>query len=334
MFSPLFVRTNTGLQPFKWRRHSPILMIGSGVIAEHVLSVLDDYNSNGSVHRLEKMAPGELKHEVSELCSTYEAGEIQRVVVALDNRRAHFPIQPLLALRIQGVPIVDAAAFYEEVSGRVPVEFIRPENLIFGEGFERSEWIHLIKRAIDLVCSTLGLIMSLPFFLILPLLIKLDSQGPVFYCQKRVGFRERIFNIIKFRTMVNNAEGVSGPVWAGENDSRVTRVGKFMRKLRLDELPQLLNIFKGEMSFVGPRPERSFFVDSLREKIPYYAYRFTVKPGLTGWAQIQYVYSSTFEESQKKFGYDLYYIKHLSPLFDLAIIFDTIRVILKGHGAR
>ena len=266
MFSPLFIRTQAGLQPFKWRHRSPILMIGSGAVAEHVLSILDHYNSNGSTHLLEKIAPGELKHEVSQLCSDYETGEIQRVVVALDNRRGHFPTQSLLSLRIQGVPIVDGASFYEEVSGRVPVEFIRPENLIFGEGFQRSSWIHLLKRGMDLFFSALGLIVSLPLFLILPILIKLDSKGPVFYRQKRVGWKERLFDIIKFRTMVENAEAGSGPVWAEENDPRITRLGRFMRKCRLDELPQLINIFRGEMSFVGPRPERPFLWQTFARK--------------------------------------------------------------------
>jgi exopolysaccharide biosynthesis polyprenyl glycosylphosphotransferase len=311
-------------------------MIGSGPVSKHILSVLDHYNGDGDGHAnpLYGVAPAVLTDETDPWPSDLERRKIQRVVVALDDRRAHFPIKQLLSLRIQGIPIVDDVSFYEEISGRVPVEFLRPNHLIFGEGFQRSAWRHLVKRAIDLACSALGIIMGLPFFFILPILIKIGSKGPIFYCQERVGFKGSTFNIIKFRTMVDNAEGTSGPVWAGENDPRITKVGWFMRKCRLDELPQLINIFRGEMSFVGPRPERPFFVKKLQEKIPYYAYRFTVKPGLTGWAQIQYAYASTLKESQEKFCYDLYYIKHLSPLFDLAIIFDTLRVIFRGHGAR
>jgi len=309
-------------------------MIGSGPIAQHILSVLNHPSNNSNIQLLHRVAPGALTNEVNQLFSVLETKGIERVVIALDNRRAQLPIKPLLSLRIHGVQVVEAASFYEEISGRVPVEFLSPGHLIFGEGFERSKWMHWIKRATDIVCSALGIIVGLPLFFILPILIKISSKGPVFYCQERVGWKERPFKIIKFRTMVDNAEGASGPVWAGENDPRVTRLGWLMRKLRLDELPQLINIFAGEMSFVGPRPERPFFVRQLQEKIPYYSYRFTVKPGLTGWAQIQYAYSSTLKESQEKFGYDLYYIKHLSPLFDLAIIFDTIRVIIKGQGAR
>jgi len=309
MFAPLFVRTNTGLQLFKWREQSPILMIGSGPIAEHILSVLDHHNGNSNASPLYGVNPAALTDETSPLHADLERRKIQRVVVALDDRRVHFPIKQLLALRMQGIPVVDDVSFYEEISGRVPVEFLRPDHLIFGEGFQRSTWRHFVKRATDIFCSALGIILSIPFFLILPILIKLSSKGPVLYSQERVGFKGDTFNIIKFRTMIDDAEGISGPVWAGENDPRITHVGWFMRKCRLDELPQLINIFKGEMSFVGPRPERPFFVKKLQEKIPYYAYRFTVKPGLTGWAQIQYSYASTLKESQEKFGYDLYYIK-------------------------
>jgi lipopolysaccharide/colanic/teichoic acid biosynthesis glycosyltransferase len=177
--------------------------------------------------------------------------------------------------------------------------------------------------------------MSLPFLLVLPILIKLDSKGPVFYFQERVGRKGIRFNVIKFRTMIENAEAVSGgPVWAQKNDSRITRLGSFLRKSRLDELPQLLTIFSGKMSFVGPRPERRFFVEQLRVAIPFYDLRSTVKPGLTGWAQVRFPYSATLQESQEKFGHDLYYIKHLSPLFDLRIIINTVRVVLTAQGSR
>ncbi len=337
MLSPLFIGTDTGVQRFTKGNKSPILMIGSGVIAERILAALEQYHGSdyGVVHsKLDSISPGSVMKEWNQITDTFGEEGIKKVVIAMDNPRTQLPIEALLSLRASGIPVVDAASFYEEISGRVPVEFLRPSDLIFGEGFRRSKLIYITKRAMDLCFSILGLILSLPFFLILPILIKLDSKGPVFYRQERVGWYGRTFNIIKFRTMVDKAEAVSGPVWAECNDPRITRLGRFMRRYRLDELPQLINILTGKMSFVGPRPERPVFVQQLREKIPFYSLRFTVKPGLTGWAQIRFQYSSTLQESQEKFGHDLYYIKHSSPLFDLAIITDTIRVVLMGFGAK
>jgi exopolysaccharide biosynthesis polyprenyl glycosylphosphotransferase len=187
---------------------------------------------------------------------------------------------------------------------------------------------------IDMMGSALGLILTAPISLLTAIAVKLDSPGPVLYCQERVGKNESTFLVYKFRSMLNNAETKTGPVWAAGNDPRVTRVGRLIRKLRIDEIPQMINVLKGEMSFVGPRPERPFFVSKLKQNIPYYHLRFSVKPGITGWAQISYPYGSSEDDATEKLQYDLYYIKNISPLFDLQIIFETIKVVLLGRGAR
>jgi exopolysaccharide biosynthesis polyprenyl glycosylphosphotransferase len=189
------------------------------------------------------------------------------------------------------------------------------------------------KRFTEFALSLIGLLLLSPFILVISILIKIDSRGPVFYKQERVGERGKIFKLLKFRSMVENAE-INGPIWAEKDDKRITRVGRWMRKWRLDEIPQMFNVLKGDMSFVGPRPERSFFVERLRKEIPYYDQRLSVKPGVTGWAQIKYRYGASKEDALEKLKYDLYYIKNLSPLYDLLIIFETIKVVLFGKGAR
>jgi exopolysaccharide biosynthesis polyprenyl glycosylphosphotransferase len=189
------------------------------------------------------------------------------------------------------------------------------------------------KRVTELAVSLIGLIFLSPIILVISLLVKIDSRGPVFYKQERVGERGKIFKVLKFRSMVENAEA-NGPVWAGQGDKRITRVGRWIRKWRLDEIPQMLNVLKGDMSFVGPRPERAYFVEKLREDIPFYDQRFSVKPGITGLAQIKYQYGSSKDDALEKLRYDLYYIKNLSPIYDLLIIFETIKVVLFGKGAR
>ncbi len=190
-----------------------------------------------------------------------------------------------------------------------------------------------VKRVSGFAISLIGLILLSPLVFVVSILIKMDSHGPVFYRQKRVGEYGKVFSLIKFRSMVEKAEA-NGPVWAGENDSRVTRVGKWIRRLRIDEIPQMFNVLKGDMSFVGPRPERPFFVEMLKEEISYYDQRFSVKPGVTGWAQIKYPYGASKEDALEKLKYDLYYIKNMSPLFDLLIIFETVKVVLFRKGAR
>ncbi|MEK7703132.1 MAG: exopolysaccharide biosynthesis polyprenyl glycosylphosphotransferase [Nitrospirota bacterium] len=332
-------RKSTGLRSFFKRGKSPILVLGSGAMAKKILHLLApqrkeiDPEINVTNFQWDMTEPTAHASEWKRLFTILRREGIKIVVIALSDRRRQLPVDLLIALRVQGVRVVEGTTFYEEISGRVPVKLLRPADLIFCDGFRRSRFSMVVKRVMDIVFSMMGLILSSPFFVVLPILIKLDSKGPVFYCQERVGWKGRLFNIIKFRTMVNHAEE-HGAVWAQKDDPRVTGFGKFMRKTRLDEIPQLINILNGTMSFVGPRPERSVFVQQLQKKVPFYVLRFTVKPGLTGWAQTEYAYTSTFEESQEKFEHDLYYMKHLTALFDLKIIFSTVRVVLTGQGAR
>jgi exopolysaccharide biosynthesis polyprenyl glycosylphosphotransferase len=213
------------------------------------------------------------------------------------------------------------------------VENLRPSVLIFSDGFKKSKLTMWIKRVVGFSLSFVGLALLSPVIFVISILIKIESRGRIFYRQERVGENGKVFNLLKFRSMVENAEA-SGPVWAEANDKRNTRVGRWIRKWRLDEIPQMFNVLKGDMSFVGPRPERPYFVETLRKEIRYYDRRFSVKPGITGWAQIKYPYGASKIDALEKLKYDLYYIKNLSPLFDLLIIFETIKVVLFGKGAR
>jgi exopolysaccharide biosynthesis polyprenyl glycosylphosphotransferase len=217
---------------------------------------------------------------------------------------------------------------------KIPITDLSPEWLVLSEGFDRNVLVMFTKRAIDVLVSSLGLFLSTPVMLLTAIAIKLDSTGPLFYRQQRVGQDEKEFTLYKFRSMTENAEGQGGPVWASENDPRMTRMGRIIRKFRIDEIPQMFNVLKGEMSFVGPRPERPFFVGQLKQEIPFYYLRHSVKPGITGWAQISYPYSDSEKGAIEKLQYDLYYIKHMSALFDLQIIFESLKVILLGKGAR
>jgi sugar transferase (PEP-CTERM system associated) len=256
-----------------------------------------------------------------------------RIIVALEERRGKFPLAQLLDLKMRGLQIQEGVSFYEHLSGKLHVESLNPSNIIFSEGYIKSLVTRRVKRGLESLICLAGLILVAPLMLLVALLIKLESPGPVFYNQERVGKFGRRFNLHKFRSMKADAEA-NGPVWAGEDDPRITRVGRFLRKTRLDEAPQLLNVLKGEMSFVGPRPERPFFVEQLREEIPYYDQRHAVRPGVTGWAQIRYPYGASKEDALEKLKYDLYYIKNLSIIFDLYIILETGKVVLFGKGAR
>lgn len=257
-----------------------------------------------------------------------------QVVVALGERRGAFPLKELLCCKLQGVSVVDAPTFYEGVKRKMLLERITPGWFIFADGFKITPLTRFIKRAFDLVCASVGLLLMLPLFPLLALLIKLDSRGPVFFTQTRVGKDDKLFKVIKFRTMVDGAEARTGAVWAQQQDPRVTRLGRFMRKSRLDEVPQLVNVLLGDMSMVGPRPERPEFVQLLKESIPYYSERHYVKPGLTGWAQVMYHYGSSVDDSFEKLRYDLYYIKNISLWLDLKVILKTFHVVLLGQGGR
>ena len=257
---------------------------------------------------------------------------IDRIVVGLADRRGRLPIQELLRAKMSGVRVEDATTTYERVTGKILIDDLRPSWLVFSDGFRVSRITRFLKRTIDLVLSVVLAILAAPFMLLTAVAIWLETGSPVLYRQERVGENGRTFILNKFRSMRQDAEA-GKPIWATEHDDRVTRVGRFIRKTRLDELPQLWNVLRGDMSFVGPRPERPFFVEELAKAIPFYQQRHAVKPGVTGWAQVKYRYGSSVEDAMEKLRYDLYYIKHLSISFDLTIVFDTVKVVLFRKGA-
>jgi sugar transferase (PEP-CTERM system associated) len=259
---------------------------------------------------------------------------VNNILIAGPERGQRFPANELMMLRLKGIPIEECHTFYERLMSKISTVNLRPSWLVLSHGFRRTALVMLCKRVIDIIASIVGLIVSSPIALITAVAIKVDSPGPVFYTQERVGQKEIPFRLYKFRSMTVDAESQSGPQWAGKNDPRVTRVGRIMRRLRIDELPQMINVLRGDMSFVGPRPEREFFVSRLKETVSYYALRFTVKPGITGWAQISYPYGDSEEDAVEKLQYDLYYTKYMSPVFDLQILFETVKVVLLGKGAQ
>ena len=258
---------------------------------------------------------------------------IDRVVVGLSDRRGQMPIRELLQAKLSGVRVEDAATTYERLTGKILIDGLKPSWFVFSDGFRASRLTRTVKRGVDLILALVGLALAAPLMLLTALAIRLDSQGPVLYRQDRVGENNRVFTLRKFRSMKVDAEADT-PIWAKDGDDRVTRVGRFIRLTRLDELPQLWNVVSGDMSFVGPRPERPFFVEQLAAVVPFYLERHVVKPGVTGWAQVRYRYGSSIEDAVEKLRYDLYYIKHLSIVFDLTIVLDTVKVILSGKGAK
>lgn len=260
------------------------------------------------------------------------AGE---VVLAMEERRGALPLADLLRVKTTGVHVNDIASFLERETGRVDLATTNPSFLIFSDGFSAGQRIaKASKRVFDVLASLLVLVIGLPLIVIAGIAVKFDSKGPIFYRQPRVGLFGEAYNIVKIRSMRTDAEAAGKAVWASENDPRITRVGHIIRKLRIDELPQLWCVLKGEMSFVGPRPERPSFVEELTEALPYYAERHMVKPGLTGWAQINYPYGASVEDARVKLEYDLYYAKNYSPFLDLLILLQTVRVVLWPEGAR
>ena len=259
---------------------------------------------------------------------------IDRIVVAMGERRGQLPTNELLQLSLAGqVTIEEGASFYERLTSRVSLNMLRPSWLIFTGRGRQAKVAELLRSAVHWVVALLGLILSLPIVIVTAILIKLESRGPIFYKQERVGQNGRTFTLTKFRSMRVDAEQ-DGPVWASKGDSRTTRVGRVIRKIRVDEIPQFWNILKGEMSFVGPRPERPHFVAQLAEEIPFYEQRHLIAPGLTGWAQIKYPYGASIEDARQKLQYDLFYIKNHGLVLDAIIIFETIKIILFGRGAQ
>ncbi len=275
-----------------------------------------------------------LESTAAHLMEVCRERKVHRVIVAMPDRRGSIPMTELLELRMQGVKIEEATSWLEKISGRIEVENLYPSWLVFSRGFRRSAGFLVMRRLISITVSLIGLILAAPLIPLIMLAIRLDSRGPVFYTQTRVGKAGRIFRVVKFRTMRQDAEAVSGPKWAGDNDPRITRVGRFLRSSRLDEIPQLWCVLKGDMAFVGPRPERPEFVEWLSKEIPYYGVRHMVRPGLTGWAQVKYKYGATVEDSREKLQYDLYYIKNASIGLDLVIMFLTVKTVLLRRGAQ
>lgn len=274
------------------------------------------------------------KTDYSRLFEIAKEMGIKTIVVAIKEKRGNFPSEELLKCRIEGLKILDGDSFYEMLSGKLVVNQLYPSWLIFSDGFQKTLIRRIFKRTFDIVLSLLMTIVLMPLMLLVALIIKIDSKGPVFYSQDRVGQNHKNYKIYKFRSMIDNAEETNGPQFACENDPRITRVGHFLRKLRIDEMPQLWNVLKGEMSFVGPRPERDVFVRDYEKEIPYYRERFSIKPGITGWAQIRYQYGANTEETIEKLNYDLFYIKNMSILMDIIIVLRTIKIVLFGTGAR
>ncbi len=265
-----------------------------------------------------------------------QAYDIQEIVVALEDRRKSFPIDDLLDCKMSGIDITEALCFFERETGKVRLETLRPSWFIFSDGFRHAGFQLMVKRSFDILASSLILFLTWPVMLVAAIAIFIENgyKGPVFYKQVRVGQNWRLFQVFKFRSMVVNAEKDGAPQWAQKNDSRVTRIGKFLRRSRIDELPQIFNVLKGDMSFIGPRPERPEFVEPLAEKIPYYAERHRVKPGITGWAQVRYPYGASDDDAREKLQYDLYYIKNYSLFLDCLIMFQTVEVVIFGDGAR
>jgi exopolysaccharide biosynthesis polyprenyl glycosylphosphotransferase len=286
-----------------------------------------------SVVTLPSVAPHAIAVPASNLYDAVRDMKVDTVVIASDERRAKLPVDELIRLRLEGVTVLPAQRFAERVLRRVPISLLRPSDLAIGEGLI-SPLRSAAKRLFDLAMSLILLVCAAPLLGILAIAIKLDSEGPVFYWQERVGRGGKPYRIFKLRTMRKDAEKLSGPVWASQKDPRVTRLGAFLRKTRLDEIPQVFAVFRGDMSFVGPRPERAFFVQQLKAQIPFFGLREAVKPGITGWAQIRFPYGSSVEDSRAKLEYDLYYVQHQSLFLDLAICFHTIKTVLIGRGAR
>ena len=260
---------------------------------------------------------------------------VNEIVVALSERRGgSMPLRELLDCKLQGIRVIDLATHFEQLLGQIHLEAVSAGWLIFGDGFKQGLVRSVVKRLFDIVGSGILLLVSSPVMLVTALLIFIESGRPIFYRQERVGLNGDVFDVIKFRSMRQDAEKDGTPRWAGAGDTRVTRVGKIIRKMRIDELPQLFCVLKGDMSLVGPRPERPYFVERLTLDIPYYALRHGIKPGLTGWAQVRYHYGASIKDAEQKLQYDLYYVKNHSWLLDLIILFETVGVVLTGKGAQ
>ena len=325
------------------RTRTRILVFGAGPAAQVVGNTLKASDPNALIvgyvpgpNEPEIAVPaGEVLTPSGTLVETAKHFRVDEIVVALTERRAgSMPLRQLLDCKLSGIKFYDLNSHFEKTLGQIRIDYLNASWLIFGDGFNQGTLRTAVKRVFDIVCALILTVLSAPIMAITALLIKLESPGPMLYRQERVGQANKTFFVTKFRSMRTDAEKDGKPQWATTNDSRVTRVGNVIRKLRIDELPQLFNVLKGEMSLVGPRPERPFFVEQLTKDIPFYAVRHSVKPGLTGWAQVRYHYGSTVEDSQQKLQFDLYYVKNHTLFLDLVVLMETVGVVLTGKGAR
>ena len=332
--------TNTTLR--ENMRHR-VLVLGSGRAAKLVGNSLIKHDPNVDVVGYFARTSEEEEVNVSDwgmltptrsLTDIVKEMKVDEVVVAvLERRGGRLPLRELLDCKLQGVRVVDVATHFENTLGQIRLDSLSAGWLIFGEGFGRGVVRTVVKRLFDIVCSAILIIVTLPLMVVTSALIVLESRGPVLYYQERVGLNERLFNVVKFRSMRTDAELDGTPRWASATDDRVTRVGRIIRKLRIDELPQLFCVLSGSMSLVGPRPERPFFVGKLTGSIPFFAVRHSVKPGVTGWAQVRYQYGASVEDAAEKLQYDLYYVKNHSLFLDIIILFETVGVVVMGKGA-
>jgi sugar transferase (PEP-CTERM system associated) len=321
-----------------------VLVLGAGTRAAEVGKLLRANPSGHKFHLVgylpirdseHAVEPSEILTEKRPLLSIVHKYAVDEVVVGIrDRRNGGLCMSDLLECKLEGVTVTDLSTFFERETGHVQLDSLNPSWMVFSDGFQRGSYKTVVKRGFDVAVSLLLLLLTLPIMALTAVLIYLETGLPIFYRQERVGECGQVFKILKFRSMRQDAERAGAPQWARQNDDRVTRVGRVIRLLRIDELPQIFNVLKGDMSFVGPRPERPFFVQELAKQIPFYLNRHTVKPGITGWAQIRYPYGASVQDAMRKLQYDLYYAKNYSLFLDLIILFQTAQVILFGKGAR
>jgi sugar transferase (PEP-CTERM system associated) len=318
-----------------------VLILGTGPLARQIGDLITSSKRNyvlygylNCINEPVTVPRGTIVGCESNLLETVKRENIYKIVVSLSERRGVFPLESIMTCKMNGVKVMDAPSFYEKMSGKLLLEHITPSWFIFSQGFKITVLYRFIKRLMDIAIALILSVVTLPLLPIIALLIKLDSPGPILFRQERVGERDVNFLIYKFRTMRQDAENSTGAVWAKQNDPRITRIGSLLRKIRLDEIPQLYNILRGEMSIVGPRPERPEFMAELKEVVPFYSERHFFKPGLTGWAQVCYPYGASINDALEKLRYDMYYIKNWSFALDLMILLETMKVVLFGRGGR
>ncbi len=327
-------RARTGARVLIFGTGPAAQMVGATLRAADPLATIVGYLPGPNEKQL-AVADSERLSTRRSLIQTARQLNVDEIIVALSERRSgSMPLRELLDCKLAGVRVFDTTTYFERMLGQIRIDFVNAGWLVFGDGFNQGFYRTAVKRVFDILCSLLLIALSAPVMLLTALAVVLESTGSVLYRQERVGANGRNFRVAKFRSMRTDAEQDGTPRWAAAQDDRVTRVGRIIRRLRIDELPQLFNVLAGDMSLVGPRPERPFFVSQLTEEIPYYAVRHSIKPGVTGWAQVRYQYGSTVEDSQEKLQYDLYYVKNHSLFLDFVILFETVGVVLTGKGSR